>query len=64
MMPAPQDLSDEYTNLLDWYEKWSEKARRHVIENDLLLKATGSGKHLWVDETPDEYVNRLREGWG
>jgi hypothetical protein len=32
-------------------------------EGDPLLQLVGSGKHLWADEHPDEYVHRLRESW-
>jgi hypothetical protein len=46
-------------------------ARAHVekteisnnIKNDPLLSLKGSGRELWRDEHPDEYVRRLREGW-
>ena len=26
-------------------------------------KMLGSGKDLWADEKPDDYVRRLRQGW-
>lgn len=61
--PAPEDLPREYAGLLNWYQRWSEEANRHSREDDPLLRLKGSGAHLWVDETPDEYVERLREGW-
>ncbi len=63
MTPSPEDLGPTYGELLDWYRVWNEEALRHLIENDPLLKLKGAGAHLWTDETPDEYVNRLREGW-
>jgi hypothetical protein len=61
--PDLEDLPPEYTELLGWYREWCEKMSRNRIENDPLLKLKGSGAHLWTDETPDEYVERLREGW-
>ena len=61
--PAPDGIPSEYNELLNWYQEWCERQNRDRIKNDPLLKAIGSGKHLWADETPDEYVNRLREGW-
>lgn len=61
--PAPDEIPSEYNELLNWYQEWCERQNRDRIKNDPLLKAIGSGKHLWADETPDEYVNRLREGW-
>ena len=63
MTPSPEDLGPAYGELLDWYRVWNEEALRHLIENDPLLKLKGTGAHLWKDESPDEYVNRLREGW-
>jgi hypothetical protein len=27
------------------------------------LRLAGSGKDLWSDESSDQYVNRLRQGW-
>jgi len=38
-------------------------AQRKRIEEDPILALVGSGKHLWGDEDPDEYVRGLREGW-
>lgn len=61
--PEPEDVPDGYSELLSWYRDWSAGAARDAAENDPLLKAQGSGKHLWADEPADEYVRRLREGW-
>ncbi len=33
------------------------------IDEDPLLQLYGDGKDLWADETADDYVSRLREGW-
>lgn len=62
--PNPEDLPAGHGELLRWYRDWSEEAARNQLGNDLLLKSQGSGKHLWADEPADEYVRRLREGWG
>lgn len=61
--PAPEDVPSKYAELLNWYQEWSEKANHCRLEDDPLLKLKGSGAHLWTDETPDEYIERLREGW-
>lgn len=61
--PEPEDIPDVYRGLLSWYKDWTARASKDAIENDPLLKARGSGKHLWADEHADEYVRRLREGW-
>lgn len=61
--PEPKDIPDDYSGLLSWYEDWSSRASKDALESDPLLKAQGSGKHLWADEHADEYVRRLREGW-
>lgn len=61
--PEPEDIPDGYGGLLSWYKDWSARASKDALENDPLLKAQGSGKHLWADEHADEYVRRLREGW-
>jgi hypothetical protein len=35
-----------------------------LFSSDPLLALCGSGKRLWADEHADEYVARLRQGWG
>ncbi len=62
-IPDPEDLPQPYEGLLDWYKDWSRNSRTDSDESDPLLRLRGTGAHLWVDETPDEYVERLREGW-
>ena len=61
--PAAEDLPARYEVLLSWYRDWSREVTSNLVENDPLLKAQGSGKHLWADEPADEYVRGLREGW-
>ena len=61
--PDPEDLPSGYADLLNWYRDWCAEAVQNRVESDPLLKAQGSGKHLWADEPADEYVRRLREGW-
>lgn len=62
-IPDPEDLPQGYEGLVDWYKDWSRNSRTDSDESDPLLRLRGTGAHLWVDETPDEYVERLREGW-
>lgn len=63
MTPRREDLPEGYADLWDWYGEWERKGAEERTKSDPLLKAIGSGKHIWADETPDEYINRLREGW-
>jgi hypothetical protein len=62
-VPQLDEIPLRYSQLLKWYEEWSnrESARRRSL--DPLLALYGSGKKLWADEHADEYVARLREGW-
>ena len=61
--PAIEDLPEQYRKLLDWYHKWDASSAARRTDADPLLVLVGSGKHLWKDEDPDEYVRSLREGW-
>jgi len=61
--PNPEDIPPRYSELLSWYKDWAAQTAKESVENDPLLKAQGSGKHLWADEPADEYVRNLREGW-
>jgi hypothetical protein len=61
--PAAEDLPEPYRKMLDWYRKWDALSSKRKREEDPLLALVGSGKHLWRDEDPDEYVRSLREGW-
>jgi len=61
--PNASEIPPGYGSLVHWYDEWTKNAVDDVIKNDPLLKAQGSGKHLWTDEHADEYVRRLREGW-
>jgi hypothetical protein len=61
--PDPGDIPSDYRGLMAWYRDWSCAAIESSSGTDPLLMLAGSGKGLWSDEPPDEYVRRLREGW-
>jgi hypothetical protein len=62
-VPSREDIPAEYSDLLDWYQDWSQDNIEERIKNDPLLALYGDGKDLWADEKADDYVRRLREGW-
>jgi hypothetical protein len=62
IVPAAEEVPDEYVDLLRWYCEW-EKTNKNAMQDDPLLSLRGTGKQLWADEKPDDYVRRLREGW-
>lgn len=56
--PREDEMPPAYRHLLDWY--------RHQYAGpaaDPILALRGVGRELWADETADDYVRRLREGW-
>jgi hypothetical protein len=70
--PSPDEIPQAYQDLLSWYETEyrgrgssgggeSRPLARGVP--DPLLDLRGSGAELWRDETPDQYVERLRSDW-
>ncbi len=61
--PAPEDLPERYRKLLDWYGRWDASPAVRRADDDPILGLVGSGKHLWRNEDPDQYVRSLREGW-
>lgn len=63
-VPETSDMPHGYAGLLSWYRGWCAAAAASARHADPLLSLAGSGKHLWADEHADEYVRRLREGWG
>jgi len=63
IMPYAEDLPNGYHILLSWYRDWCAGVSRSASQEDPLLSLAGSGKRLWSDEHPDEYVQRLRKGW-
>ncbi len=63
--PEREDLPERYRRLLDWYygEYQKHETAGDSEAADPLLALRGSGADLWTDETPDEYVERLRSEW-
>jgi hypothetical protein len=62
--PALEDLPPGYGKLLAWYHDWCAISRSEMVKNDPLLALRGTGRQIWSDEHADDYVRRLREGWG
>jgi hypothetical protein len=62
--PDAKDIPSEYRDLLRWYdEEYCEKAVRNAQQDDPVLSMRGLGKHLWKDESGDEFIQRERTGW-
>lgn len=61
--PNPDEMPFGYSGLLAWYRDWCSELNRSAPESDPLLSLASTGRRLWSDERPDEYVRRLREGW-
>jgi len=63
ILPLRSEIPAEHGKLLDWYATEYQLSTEQLIARDPLLRLRGSGKALWADESPDDYVRRLREGW-
>ena len=61
--PDWDELPGAYRDLIEWYRLWDEAATANRTDEDPILALVGSGKHLWGNEDPDEYVRSLREDW-
>ena len=62
-MPVVDEVPQSLRWLLDWYSRSFAPARSVAADTDPLLSLRSSGAHLFQDETPDEYVARLRQAW-
>jgi hypothetical protein len=63
-IPEANELPPEYRDLLRWYdEEYSRNAIRSAQQDDPFLTMRGLGKHLWKDESADEFIHRERTGW-
>ena len=62
-LPHRHNLPEEYRHLLDWYSAEYNSAVSRSGSGDPILRLRGLGSSIWKDEDPDQYVNRLREGW-
>ena len=60
--PCWSSLPSAYQDLLEWYKTFAASHARETPD-DPLMELFGSGKDLWADEHPNDYVRRLREGW-
>lgn len=62
-VPDPEALPTAYRPLLVWYREQYARGPTADAPDDPLLALRGSGRQLWGEERPDDYVRRLREGW-
>jgi hypothetical protein len=62
--PNPDEIPERYRELIDWAkQRYGEHADAAPEWLGSILAMRGMGADLWAGENPDEYVNRLREGW-
>ncbi|MGH9790360.1 MAG: hypothetical protein ACRD5W_04045 [Candidatus Acidiferrales bacterium] len=59
--PAREDVPEEYRDLLDWYTEYCNTPAQRAP--DAFLELFGSGRELWANEKPADYVRRIREGF-
>lgn len=67
VIPRQEDLPPNLREWLNWYEKWSKshaEKKGFGEQDDPFLALRGTGKHLFVNETGDEFLARLRSNWG
>jgi hypothetical protein len=62
--PDWEVLPLEYKDLKDWYEQVWNRKTVDLLAEDPILALSGSGKHLWKDESGDEFLKSLRSNWG
>ena len=62
VVPEREEIPEEYAELLRWYRDWGSTTGDKTT-NDPLLALKGTGKQLWADEHPDDYMRRLRGRW-
>jgi hypothetical protein len=60
-VPEREAVPPRYRYLLDWYERGATVPVPGA--EDPLLALAGSGRELWHEEPPDDYIRRLREQW-
>ncbi len=62
--PEREDIPEAYRPLLDWYYgEYQKRGPGDLDAGDALLDLRGSAADLFADETPDQYVERLRSEW-
>lgn len=61
--PARESIPPKYRGLLDWYNAQYVGRKKKVTATDPILGLRGLGKEIWIGESPDDYVNRVRGRW-
>ncbi|MSQ26038.1 MAG: hypothetical protein EXR49_07210 [Dehalococcoidia bacterium] len=63
MLPDRASLPSGYRALLDWYAAAYAPQIPAGEGGDPIMRLKGLGRSIWGDESPDQYVQRLRAGW-
>jgi hypothetical protein len=65
MVPNKEDIPQAYRGLLEWYQDTYCSAAAEPTGSWLggFFAVRGVFKDTWKDESPDDYVRRLRAGW-
>lgn len=62
--PGADELPAKYSELIEWAKhRYRTKRAEKNTWLQGIFQLRGSGKKLWSDENPDEYVRKLREKW-
>jgi hypothetical protein len=65
MIPKREEIPDRYHYLVDWYEQhYAGQDQARISWLGGVRAMAGLGKEIWAGVDPDEYIRRLREGWG
>lgn len=63
--PEPDSIPAKYRYLIEWAkQRYGNETARRASWIDGILQMRGMGARLRQGEDPDEYVRKLREGWG
>jgi hypothetical protein len=64
IFPDSEDLPPQYRELITWAkERYGRGGGKPVRWLEGVFQMAGTGRDVWKDEDPDEYVRKLREGW-
>ena len=63
MAPHADELSPEYSGLVDWYWKTVNSTERRAANIDALAQLRGLGKEVWRSLGGTRFIEELRSNW-